>query len=273
MAKFMVKVIFIYLTCFIFLALLPLGTGLKASGIVIEDEAVPGQHLSNEITISTDKSENPMDFQVDVMDWVQGPNGENRAVNESEQKVLSARSFLKVSPTNFHLEPGDSQKILVNGNVPNDVGSGGRYAIIDAHTISSGSKNVGNSLGISYSLNTIVRITIAGSELIRTAEISKLNIDQPISNKQQNVTMVFNNTGNIHYEAQPEIILKDKDNNTIADDIAPVTNNILPFASRIISLSLKPGQALKAGIYSVNGIVRLTDGTVLATKSAKLDIT
>lgn len=273
MAKFMVKVIFIYLICFIFLALLPLGTGLKASGIVIEDEAVPGQHLSNEITISTDKSENPMDFQVDVMDWVQGPNGENRAVNESEQKVLSARSFLKVSPTNFHLEPGDSQKILVNGNVPNDVGSGGRYAIIDAHTISSGSKNGGNSLGISYSLNTIVRITIAGSELIRTAEISKLNIDQPISNKQQNVTMVFNNTGNIHYEAQPEIILKDKDNNTIADDIAPVTNNILPFASRIISLSLKPGQALKAGIYSVNGIVRLTDGTILATKSAKLDIT
>lgn len=269
----MVRVFFIYLTCFIFLALLPLGTGLKASGIVIEEEAVPGQHLSNEITISTDKSENPMDFRVDVMDWVQGPNGENRPVNESGQKVLSARNFLKVSPIKFHLEPGDSQKILVFGDVPYDVGSGGRYAIISANTIPIESKNGGNSLGISYSLNTIVRITVAGSQLIRAAEISKLNIDQPISNKQQNVTMVFNNTGNIHYEAQPEIILKDKDNNTIANALAPLTNDILPFGSRIIALSLKPGHELRAGIYSVNGIVRLTDGTVLATKSAKLDIT
>ena len=46
----------------------------------------------------------------------------------------SSASWIEVSPTEFRLGPGESQKVAIQVRVPNDVSPGGRYATISFRT-------------------------------------------------------------------------------------------------------------------------------------------
>lgn len=258
-------IICLALAIFAFLSLVPMSSGLQASGIILDAEAAPGEQISHEITISL-KNESPTDFQVEVVDWAQGPDGSNGPITDNNTHPYSAKGFLKVSPVKFHLGPGGSQKIMVNGVIPRDVGDGGRYAIIRAYTVPAANKGGANPVGMSVGMNTVARITIAGSHLLKTGEITQLKVGTPVSDKQQNISIMFNNTGNIHYKVQTEAFLKDGTGNVLANASAPLTNNIIPGALRVFNLSLRPKEPLKPGEYSVSAEVRMEDGTALANK-------
>jgi len=260
------------LTIFAFLSALPLSSGIQATGIVLDAEAAPGDEINHEIIISTDKNESPMDFQVDVVDMVQGTDGSNNAINDTEEHAYSAKSFLQVSPEKFHLEPGELQEITVKGAIPGDVGNGGRYAIIRAYTVNPEDKNGTTSMGISISMNTVVRITIAGSQLIREGEISQIIVDTPVSNEQQNVSVQFKNTGNTHYKAQIDALLKDRDGTVLANTSSLLTNYIIPETLRVFDLSFHPGKSFEPGEYNVSVSARLEDGTVLDSAEAAFKI-
>lgn len=267
------KTVFIYLV-FIILAILSLvsmSSGIKATGIIFDAEAAPGEKVSHQITIDV-KNESPADFQVAVVDWAQGPDGSNIPAFDNNTHPYSAKGFLKVSPEKFHLEPGGSQKITVSGEVPKDVGDGGRYAIIRVYTVPGGNNSGINPVGMSIGMNSVARITIAGSHLVKTGEITQLKVGAPISDKQQNISIMFNNTGNIHYVVQTEAFLKDSAGNVLTNASAPMTNNIIPGAMRVIDLSLRPKESLMPGEYNVSAEVRLENGTTLANKETSFKI-
>ncbi|VVB71757.1 Uncharacterised protein [uncultured archaeon] len=150
-----------------------------------------------------------------------------------------------------------------------DVGSGGRYAIVNIHSKPQGSGTVGVSLAI----NIPVRLTINGTEQIKTGKITGIKLKEPLSSKQQNVTVSFENTGNYHYFVGLNASLNDKVGTVLARASIPQSFSVvIPRSTRDIEFSLRPGSGLEAGDYTVNATVSLEDGTVLDRKEVGFTI-
>lgn len=215
-----------------------------------------------------------MDLQVEIQDWGQSLDGSNQELEEGAVACCSAKDFLRASPDRIHLESGGSQKILVEGDVPKDVGSGGRYALISVHSLASGDEALGSEgmVGVAVAINSLVRLTIVGTELQRMGEIADLGTDGHSNARYQNISLIFKNTGNYHYKAQAEATLKDSEGNILASSQTPLSSNIIPCASRIFEVLLVPEKDLLPGTYRIIAAVKQEDGGVLATKEMEIVI-
>ncbi len=247
--------------------LLAIGTasaGLGVSGAIFEANVTPGQHISHEMLVNIDPKDQPMDFVAGVIGFGRSLDGANAEIRpELDNSPYTARPFLKVSPASFHLEPGGSKEVVLEGNIPSGVGEGGRYALVNIRSLPTGNGNVGMAVAI----DVPVRLTIANTRLIKTGEITNLSIDKPISRKMQNVSLLFNNTGNYHYYAFAEADLMDAKGNILANSSTPLTaSSIIPRTARLFKMELIPKQELRPGSYKINSTVRLKDGSMLATK-------
>jgi hypothetical protein len=110
------------------------------------------------------------------------------------------------------------------------VGSGGRYALISVHSPASGDEALGSEgmVGVAVAINSLVRLTISGTELQRTGEIADLSTAGPSNAQNQNISLIFKNTGNYHYKAQAEAALKDKAKAIcFASSQTPLSSNII----------------------------------------------
>jgi len=268
MIKFKLVVVFIALL--FLMATIPAFASLKVTGWLFEKEVAPGDSLSYIIPISTDSSDGPTDVQGDIIEYSQTLDGFNTGADIShDASPYSAKPFLTVSPERIHLEPGDSKEITVGGIVPTDVGSGGRYAVINVHTVSGNN----GSLSFGAGFDIPIRLTINGSELLHTGEIQNLSLAKPVTAKEQNISFIFKNTGNHHYKIQSDAIVMDKDGNVAANATEPNPGaSIIPDASRLIEFNIRPKDTLKPGDYSANVTVKTTDGTFLATKEIKFQL-
>lgn len=259
---------------FFLLIFMPASSALGVEGVIFEAEAAPGQHVSHEITVSLRENEDPMDLQVDIQDWSQTLDGSNQEQEDGAVASCSAKGFLQASPASFHLESGGSQKVLVEGEIPEDVGSGGRYALISVHSLPSVEEEEDSegNVGVAVAINALVRLTISGTELLRRGEITDMKIEDPSSCEHQNISLIFKNTGNYHYKACAKAALKDDEGNLLANSSSPLSSNIIPSASRIFSFSLTPEKELLPGTYCISAIVEQEDGSILATKEAETKI-
>lgn len=253
------KLLLAELTFFI-LILIPAYSGMGVEGVIFEAKAAPGQHVEHEITVSLREDEAPMDLLVDIRDWGQTLDGSNQEIDDGAKSVYSAKGFLHASPASFHLEPGGSQKVLVEGDIQNDVGSGGRYALISIHSLipeeEGGSEG---SVGVAVAINALVRLTISGTEISKMGEIEDMSIEDPTSREHQNISLIFRNTGNYHYKACAKAALKDRDGNLLASSSSPLSSNIIPSAARIFFVSLTRDKELLPGTYYI-GVTVEEDG-------------
>lgn len=258
---------------FFLLLLMPASFGLGVEGVIFEAEAAPGQHVEHEITVSLRDNEDPMDLQVDILDWGQTLEGSNQEIEEGSVAGYSAKGFLKASPSSFHLDPGESQKVLVEGDIPEDIGSGGRYALISVHSLPTVGEEESSegSVGVAVAINALVRLTISGTEISRKGEITDMKTEDS-SNEHQNISLIFKNTGNYHYKACAKAALKDEEGNLLANSSSPLSSNIIPSASRIFFVSLTPEKELLPGTYRISTTVEEEDGTVLAAKETEIKI-
>jgi hypothetical protein len=251
--------------------------GFSVSGISFEPEAAPGEHITHEMDVGLRESDEPQDILVDIYDWNQTLQGDNIIAKEGSKLAspYSAKSILKASSTSFHLDPGGSQKVVLEGDIPTDAKAGGRYAIVSVHTVPkpmnvNGSETK-NPIRLAYAINVLVLIKISGDE-IKTGEITSLIVNEPVSGEHQNVTMIFKNTGDYHYMVDAEAYLKDKDGKVLANASLPLDSSIFPTFSRLFQFFLTPETPLKPGSYNVSAKISLKDGTVLATKNAQFKI-
>jgi hypothetical protein len=248
-----------------------LGTSMASISVgnakIIADVA-PGDHFSAESTISIGDSDKPLDFNVTMAGYGQSIDGLIIELDPSQQTSFMP-SFLAVTPSSFHLEPGMKQAITFEGTVPSDAKAGGKYALVTIKSLPMGKSTVGVSLAI----NIPIELTITGDEPEETGEITSLTLADPATSQHQNVTAIFNNTGNYYYKMKSNAELKD-DTGTV---VASVDNPLYPLPlippnARRINFNLAPDKPLAPGEYTLTATVSLEDGTVLATKNTTVEI-
>ena len=245
-----------------------ISSAISIDGAVFRADVAPGQHVTHVITLG--KSDIPLNFTVKVMGFGQTLEGDNAQLEDNlDVSPYTARPFLRVNVSNFQLDPGQSQKILLEGDIPANVGSGGRYALVVFRSIPNSNKTIKVITGVDIP----ILLTIAGPEQINKGEITDLKVEEPVSAQQQNVSMTFKNTGNYHYRAQANASLMDKNGNILGNFSSPVsTGSIIPTTSRLFEIKVNPSSPLKPGTYNVKASVNFEDGAILATKETSFEI-
>lgn len=253
------------------LALSPVEGRLSITGAIFNAELAPGDHISHNINVSLSSDEPaPVNLAADLMDWYQYPSGLSLGIKDNPDIApYSSRKFLTVSPENFSLKPGSYQNVKIEGIMPK--GDGSRYAIVFVHIVPNATKKSGG-VAVSFGMNTLALLTISGSNIAKTGEISSLGLDEPISPRQQNVTMIFKNTGNTHYRIKANVTLKDENGDVLATASPDSSEAVIPTAVRKTSFSMMPKEELKPGSYTIAANAALSDGTVIATNETKFEI-
>jgi hypothetical protein len=243
--------------------------GLTVSGGRFVEDVSPGDHINHVMTVSVDESDEPIDATAKLFGCGMDLKGMRQVLMpEDDVSPYSATSFLKVTPERVSLEPGKPVKIVLEGDVPENVGSGGRYAIVIIGTTPKDSGFVG--VGFSTAVEVPVYLTIDGTELIETGDITELDVSSDI------VSVIFENTGNHNYKATAEAVLKDESSEVVASASTPSdlesSNSMIPTTSRLFEIDLAPETDLSPGTYTVEVSVIHEDGTVLDTEETTFEV-
>jgi hypothetical protein len=250
------------------LVLVPSSAAFGVSGVVFREEVSPGQELVHEITVSSKEDDSPQEMMAELYGFAMSEGGVYKELSpEEDTGPYSARPFLSIEPKSFTLEPGKAVKLLLTGTVPEDVGSGGRYAIV---TITTAPEEGGNVM-VSTAIQVLVLLTIKDSELELTGEISDLVASMADGNVS--VDLLFENTGNVHYKPLVGAVLLDEAGEIVAQqELKEEGTSILPTNSRLVKMALVPDAVLEPGTYTVEATVALDDGTVLATEDTTVEV-
>jgi hypothetical protein len=270
----MVKISWVFsifiLGYFIFItALVPTSTGISVSGSLFVENVTPGQHLQHNMTVESEATGPGLDYTATVIGYNQSLEGVNLEVPpESDLGPYTARPFLNVSPSRFHLKPGGSQDLVLQGDVPKDAAPGERYAFVSICSSPVGS----GTMAIQSAVDVLVELLVTGGDIVRKGEITSLDVIKPISSEQQNISLIFRNTGDYRYRAKAQVQLESKDGQILGNASAQNYNSIIPKVSRRFEFFIKPKAALKPGSYYVNATVTRWDGTVLAEKRSEFKV-
>jgi plastocyanin len=237
---------------------------LTVSGGLFQTDVSPGDQIKHKITVSIGDDENSTDVTAGVFGYGLTPTGGRDILTaEEDTNPYSARDFLSISPENATINPGEPVTFVLEGSVPEDVGSGARYALAYVTTLPRGSGQV----GIALAAKVPVILTISGTELRETGEITDLTVSE------DNVSTIFKNTGNYHYKASAEAILKNNEGIVIANATAPLSfTSIIPTASWLFDMPFENATNLDHGTYTVEVSVIHKNGTVLDTDETILDV-
>jgi len=261
----------------VFISISVYASGFKIEGAIWKEKVSPGGSITKEINISIDPDDAETEFTIGVAGLEQTLQGINRPLSASnDTSPYTALPFISVSPVSFLLKPGGSQTVTAKADIPIDVGSGTRFAILSLRTIKAATSaeiDGNRRVGVSTGSNIPVVLTINGSEFLMTGEITDLEIEDPISVANQNVSLILKNTGNTQYLAKVKVQLKDEKNNSlVSSEMDSGVQAIVPPFSRLFELSLVPEASLEPGSYKIIVSAELEDGTVLDTQEIGFEI-
>lgn len=234
--------------------------GLQVSNMILVTDVSPGQMLSFKIGVSIGDIDPAAEIAVQVEGMNQSLDGNNSPMADTaETSPYSARSYIAVDKSSFHLEPGSSQVVTATISIPEDVDDGGRYAMLHIAT----RPDPGSDVNILSAVDVPIVLTIKGSKLVHTGQIT-LTTGQAMESRQIDITTTFKNTGNHHFKIKGEVIISDSQGNVLATiPEALTTSSLIPGMSRQIKATFTPEKELLPGTYSIKSRVMLEDGTLL----------
>jgi hypothetical protein len=250
------------------LCLVPV-SAIGVMGAKYLNSVAPGGTDIHTMTVSNGADQKPTDIQIDVMGFGQAmEKGYIGLDPANDLSPYSGRKLITLSSTTLHLEPGTSKEVKATINVPQNMGSGGRYAIISVHALAKTGESV------TTGINVPVFITVSGTKPTESGSIQKVDtgnvaIGQPIT-----VTTTFTNTGNYHYyNTINKVTVSDSKGNLIAN----ISTSPSPFAiipGNTVQFIAKPEiGTLGIGSYTVHSAISLGDGRILDEKTATFEIT
>jgi hypothetical protein len=239
--------------------------GLRVAGAKIIAEITPGSELTHIMNVGNTTDES-MDIAIEVSGY--GTSATQNFIVLSPQEdtsQYSARTFFSVSPSSFHLEPGESCDVTFYGKVPDDAVNGGRYAIIFIHT-----QPTGQDTATITAVAARVLLTIKSSDLVHTSEIISVETKpkQPLD-----LLVTIANKGNHHYNPKISGTLK-KANETLASALTIENWPVIPGYPRQFSLSFTGSftNSVPAGIYTADITVEDEAGNLTAEYSYSLEV-
>ncbi|MGV8126735.1 MAG: hypothetical protein ACP5PV_05950 [Methanothrix sp.] len=239
--------------------------GLSIVGAPLIAEMAPGESLSHDVTIDIPDETQAVEFNTSIMGFGQDAVGGPQLIPPDQyDNKISATNIIKVTPSSFRLEPGKSQVVTIEANMPADAEAGTRYALVNiiGHPLSSN-----GTVNIALAVNARVQLTVAGSDLIRTGDITEIDL-----RPDGNGTVVLKNTGNTEIMASAEAELVDDQGSVLAHVTSPAPPfGIVPTYSSTYLLPFNQSE-LSPGKYTINVTAKLEDGTVVASKEESIDI-
>jgi hypothetical protein len=227
--------------------------GLKVAGVKLEAIVSPNEIITHRMIVSLRENDLPMDLGVEVLNL----------------GTYTAKDFITIDNTSFHLEPGKSQEVIATIKIPADIGDGGRYAIISI----AQKKPTGAEIGSLLVINVPVRLTVKDSQLTHQGEITELSIGEVQNSKPVNIGVTLKNTGNHHFKFNGEFIISNSEGK-ILDTIhtALIPSPVIPSLEQKLTAIFISQVDLPLGTYSVKANVFLEDGTILDEAQSSFDI-
>jgi hypothetical protein len=244
--------------------------GLNISGALLVADVSPGQTLTWPMSVSIATADPAVDIAVHVMGMTQSPDGVNQDLAVSDDtSPYSARSFITVDKSSFHLDPGASETVTAAIQIPQNVGTGGRYAIINIAEQAAG----GSSVNIVAAVNVQVALTIKDSQIIHTGKITGVTVGKIDSGQPVSILTDFQSTGNHHFKVKGEATVRNPQGQILDTVPMPLTSSsILPGMVRQLQASFIPSGDLAPGTYAVDSKVMLEDGTLLDQSSTTFEV-
>ena len=255
---------------FVFAPLALANPGLRVSGAKLIADVAPGQTITHTMTIGIGDVDPPLDMLVHVTGFGQSLEGAPQVLEDSEDtSPFSARSFITLDTTSFHLDPGDSQQVTATISIPQDVSAGGRYALIDIRSQPIGE----GSVGVITAVAVPIALTIKGSELIHEGKITEVSTSDATSGQPVDIFTTFQNTGNHHFKIKGEVTVSDASGETLDTISLPLTaSSVMPTLLRQLKATFIPQGELPLGVYSIKSRVMLEDGTLLDEASGSFEV-
>jgi hypothetical protein len=243
---------------------------LKVEGDKIMVDVVPGTTYLFPMAISIDPTDSASDYAVDVLGFGQSVTGGSYTplAAADDTSPYSARTFVTVDSPVIHLAPGQRQAFNATINVPQNVGAGGRYAIIYIHPAATS----GGGTTFATAMIVPVMLTIQNSNLIETGTITGLSVGNIVAGQPITVSSTFQNTGNHHYYGVVnQVTVADASGNAVGTAKSnPAAFAMIPGQS--VSFDTSFSTPLGVGTYTVKSNMLLGNNTVLASNSTSITV-
>jgi len=235
--------------------------GFTVTSAIVVADVSPGQTLTHVMTLSIAATDPATDVQIQVMGVTQSSDGNLQPLDASQDTGnYSARSFVTVDKSTVHLEPGVPQDVTATIQVPQDVGDGGRYAIIHIATQPTG----GGGVTFVTAVNVPIYLTISGSQILNTGKIIRVSAGEVTSGQPVDIFTYFQNTGNHHFKVEGQVSITNSQKQVVGTIAIPLTSaSILPGMTRELVVSFAPNNELEVGTYTIDSKITLEDGTLL----------
>ncbi len=245
--------------------------GLSVSGAILVTDVSPGETLTHKMTISIDAKDSAADIAIQVGGMGQYLDGAYEMLEApADTSGYSARQFITVDKASLHLEPGTSQNITATIHIPQDVGAGGRYAIVSiTNTKPTGKEQVTILTGI----NVPIGLTVKDTSLVHQSKITELTTSEVVSGQPLSIFTTFQNTGNHHFKVKGKVTISNSQGEVLDTISMPLTaSSIIPTMLRRLEATFTPKGALASGVYSIKSEVTLEDGTKLYEKEGSFEV-
>jgi hypothetical protein len=229
------------------------------------DLLVPhGEHTLPSVTVRND-SDKVMDFEAHLAGYGHDVLGSTQVL-EPDTNPLSAVAHIRINPAKFRLEPGGRQDVRLAVFIPPGT-DGGRYAVVLIVGTPAGEEAVRTV----SRLGVLVRLTIAGSEVVEQGSIRSIGTEAVESGAPIPVKVTYANEGNAHYKVQSSVTIFDV-RGGVLDVVRSRLTLVLPGYARELVADWIPGRELEPGVYSALGRVLHEDGTLLDEAEGSFEV-
>jgi len=246
----------------------PVSAGLQISGSILQKDVLPDDTIQHVMTVTLINEKAPMDVSLEVGGLGTTLDGRPRLIPGGEDtSPYSARQFITLDKTALTLDPNKPQTVIAIIKIPQNVGVGGRYAMIHIYTAPTE-----GTVSLVTAVDVPVVLTIKGTEQINTGNITSVNFKESAGSGQPAIISVtLKNTGNIHFDnAISSITLIDSSGTSVFDGSSKASQAVAPLNS--IHLDTMIEKELIPGTYTVTASAVLSNGKILDTKSKRIEI-
>jgi hypothetical protein len=243
---------------------------LKVEGAKIMMDVMPGTTYTFPMAVSIKPEDAATEYAIDILGFGQTVEaGSYQGLQPAEDtSPYSARPYISVPSPTIRLQPGERNEFSATIRVPRDVGDGGRYAVILIHPTAAGT----GQAAFATAVLVPVMLTVEGSNLVETGEITAVTVGDVIAGKPVVVSTTLENTGNHHYYGTiNQVSIRDAAGKEIGSaKTEPFSRAIIPTSSVRFDTPLTAG--LPLGTYTVVSRMTLEDGTLLDEESTTFTV-